>query len=282
MEKLQHRIYRNWISLKTLMCFFSETLTYWPFAIWIRFWFTKHGAPYYEDDYPHIFVRTKNWLEKIVDGHMLFTCISKHQYEPAGFEIHRRYVVVDVGAHIGSFALLAATHGNRVVACEPSPDNFAMFLKNIRHNKIQNITALPICITGANGEREFFLDKQNKARNGIYGKVNGNSIKVRSLTLDELLKTENITHVDFLKVDCEGAEYEIFENTTENTFSKISRIAMEYHIPPYFGLDKNKHNISNIIKKFHSNGFSVRIEPENKLRGLIFASRISQQKKENA
>lgn len=271
METFRHSLYRFWISIATLIDFFCKSLVRWPFSVWLFFWFSKKGAPYHVPNTPDIAVRTDSFINKVIDSHTVFTCIIERQYEPNGFEIRPGDTVVDVGAHIGSFALLASARCARVIACEPSPSNFRMLSENIACNHVENITALQMCVAGASGTRELFLDTHNAARNGLYGV--GYSVSVLAITLTELFKQHTITQCDFLKIDCEGAEYEIIESALPKTLAQIKKIAMEYHLPPYFGLDKTKHSIASLVQKLESAGFSVTIIPENKLRGLLFARR---------
>lgn len=274
METLPHRLYRHWISWKTLIGFFFASFRYWPLDAWRRFWFTREGALPLHPDAPRIGIRMDSFREKVIDGHMIFSCITERQYEPAGFAINAGDTVVDIGAHIGSFVLSAAARGARVIACEPSPRNFKMLTENIAQNNISSVTALPVCIAGENGERTLFLDERNAARNGLYG--TGAGVSVHALTLVELFNRHNIAQCDFLKMDCEGAEYEIFEKTSPEILARIERIAMEYHLPPFFGLTPERASFSALVYMFESAGFSVRLVPENRLRGLLFATRAKQ------
>ena len=49
------------------------------------------------------------------------------------------------------------------------------------------------------------------------------------MTLEEMMKIFNIEKIDFLKCDIEGVEYDLFKNLSEETLSKIDRIAIETH-----------------------------------------------------
>ena len=224
METFHQSLYRKWISVATLIGFFYASFVRWPFLPWLNFWFSKKGALYRENEAPRISVRAHSYISKIIDSHMAFTCIAERQYEPDGYAIQNGDVVVDIGAHIGSFALLAHAREARVIACEPSPENYRVLSQNIMHNNAHNITALQICVAGKDGVRELFLDGQNAARNGLYGA--GHSISVPALSLATLFKLQNITQCDFLKVDCEGAEYEIIEMIPLEMFARINKIAM--------------------------------------------------------
>ena len=271
METLRHRLYRRYISLATLIDFFFRSLVHWPPKTWAAFWFSKHGLPHRELGAPDIAVRTDTFLNKIIDSHMAFTCIALRQYEQNGFALRAGDTVVDIGGHIGSFALHAEAQGARVVSCEPSPKNFRMLCENMARNNACAVTALPVCVAVENGMRALFLDKSNAARNGLYDCNGAESVSVEAVTLEELFARQQITHCNFLKMDCEGAEYEIIETVALDTLARIEKIAMEYHLPPYFGLDAHKHHITALTEKLSRAGFAIEIVPENALRGLIFA-----------
>src|SRR5438445_13762141 len=63
------------------------------------------------------------------------------------FRVKPGDVVVDVGAHIGRYTLMAARYASRVVAVEPEPSNFFALLSNIRFNSYSNVTALCVALS---------------------------------------------------------------------------------------------------------------------------------------
>ena len=79
---------------------------------------------------------------------------------------------------------------------------------------------------------------------------------VDCMDLNDILEINNIAKVDFLKIDVEGAEYEIIFNCNDNTLKKIRRIAMEYH-------EIDSYNPNDLVKFLTGKGFSTRVSGHN-------------------
>ncbi len=87
-----------------------------------------------------------------------------------------------------------------------------------------------------------------------------------AISLDDALM--EVPCVDFLKMDCEGAEFEIFSNVHSSTMSKIKRIVLEYH--RFLETD----DVQNLISILENEGFLVKVKPGQDVPlGLIFAIR---------
>ena len=72
--------------------------------------------------------------------------------------------------------------------------------------------------------------------------------------MTEILNSNQIEACDFLKIDCEGAEYEILQGTPKTFFKRIRRIAMEYH-------NNELHNFREIVSLLRDAEYTVRTEP---------------------
>ena len=145
--------------------------------------------------------------------------------------ISEKSSIIDIGAHIGAFSILAAkmTSNGKIFSYEPDRENFAMLDKNIKINHLEKrITAFQLGVGKKRGEAEFYLDKKNSGMHSFYNKK-GKLIKIKTITLADVFKSNKVKKCDFLKMDCEGAEYEIFYSTPRECFRKIKYIAMEYH-----------------------------------------------------
>jgi FkbM family methyltransferase len=171
--------------------------------------------------------------------------------------VNSELVVIDIGAHIGSFSLLAATKLNaRVFAFEPDPKNFRLFLENIRANNLEDkITAFNLAVVGKKRRKvRINLDIVNPGENSVFPSKKGRGggwIETETISLEAVFRKNKITHCDFLKADCEGSEYEIFEFSPESIWKKVDQLVMEYH---------EGGDIQNIKQRLEKTGFTVRLE----------------------
>jgi len=178
-------------------------------------------------------------------------------YNPKGFEIKAGDIVVDVGGHIGIFSLLASrfAKNGQIITVEPFPSTFRILQENIRKNKIKNVLLVNKAISNKKGVKDLFLEGESTVGVTFFKDAleNDNLKKesVKTITLEELMKECGIDHIDFLKMDCEGAEYEILFSCSPTILNKIGKISMEYH-----NLDESN-NVSHLKKFLEGNGFNV-------------------------
>jgi FkbM family methyltransferase len=122
-------------------------------------------------------------------------------------------VVVDVGANTGIYSIKAAHHlagKGVVIAVEPFPDVLAVLYKSIHANSFHNVRLRNFCA----GERtttgslwmnsgkphEFSLMQHDHTAKALSSLI---------VALDDLFVWENLTRLDYLKIDAEGAENEV-------------------------------------------------------------------------
>jgi hypothetical protein len=89
----------------------------------------------------------------------------------------------------------------------------------------------------------------------MYDELEGSKkITCKSVNLNSYILNNNIEKIDYLKIDCEGAEYEIIESLDENYLNNnIKKICIEYHL--------NKDGkINSIINKLNKCGFTINFE----------------------
>lgn len=148
-------------------------------------------------------------------------------YDRPPFRLPHDGVVVDVGANIGVFSLYAAAKGNQVYSYEPVRQNYENLKQNIKQNQLDNVYPIEKALAGSEGNRTLYLDIGSSSRHSFYGQ--GEPIKVDCTTLPKAFEANSIEKCDFLKIDCEGAEYEILQSLDSNFLRKIQTVCLEYH-----------------------------------------------------
>ena len=123
-------------------------------------------------------------------------------------------VFVDVGANIGYYTLLAAQRvgpKGKVFAYEPNPENFALLKDNIELNQLHNVHSFPWALYDDDKEGALYLSASNYGDHRIYdtGKAHTADRARQPIALvhggQHLGKLTQ--HIDFLKIDTQGAEY---------------------------------------------------------------------------
>lgn len=190
-----------------------------------------------------------------------------HIYTPPGFEIKDGDTIIDIGAHVGIFSIFAAMSGQdiKVYSFEPAPENIQIFERNISLNKIKNIQFFNAAVASESGEREFLLFSENASGHNFASlgeKGNSDSkIIIKTITLNDFLNEKSIAKINLLKINCEGAEYEILFNCPYEVFKKVEKISIQCH-----DMDKSK-NINKMKLFLEEIGFDVfiKIRPHNML-----------------
>jgi len=177
--------------------------------------------------------------------------------------------VVDIGAHVGTFAVWAGRRnpGARIVAVEPSPIAASYLRRNVEASNLANVRVVEAAAAADNRGRKLFA-RGVLAMNTLYVPEGGaTGAVVQSLTLDDIFDRFAIDHCAFLKLDCEGAEYEILFSASTGLLERVSFIAMEYHrgLAPY-----EEGAMADFLR---SRGFAVTVEaPEDEEGGYLYAA----------
>jgi FkbM family methyltransferase len=152
-------------------------------------------------------------------------------------------VVIDIGAHIGAFSLLATSLSREalVYAYEPNVDNFRLLQRNIELNEgghANRIRPRRAAVWSHPGRGKLFLSPASSEGHSFYPLGSGPAEEVDCVTLSAILDSEGVDTCDFLKIDCEGAEYEILASTPSAHLHRIKRMSIECHdVPGRSGTD---------------------------------------------
>jgi len=135
------------------------------------------------------------------------TCLFKELVEEG-------QTVVDLGAHVGYFTLLAAARvgkTGKVFAFEPEPPIYSLLVKNVEVNGYENVIPVKKAVSNETGVTKLFLPKTECGGSTIFNpKGGGKSVPVDVVTLDEFFRDRE-TPIHLVKMDIEGAEMAALE-----------------------------------------------------------------------
>jgi hypothetical protein len=158
------------------------------------------------------------YVRTLMDIWTVKEVVIDHDYERYR-KIKRGDVVVDVGGGIGDFAILAARKAKRVYVFECDADRIELIMMNSALHGVQNVKLIPKACA----------------------------------SFKQLWSVVEEKRIDFLKVDCEGCEYELFKSDAD--LSQIKYIAMEVHKNAMLSLN-SYHNLLTLLIK---SGYSLKL-----------------------
>jgi FkbM family methyltransferase len=154
--------------------------------------------------------------------------IKEHTFIDKGFS-ENKAVIVDLGACLGEFTKEFKEKFNGVknsVLVEANPTNFNLIEES------ENVTKINKFISTVKGGYEKFLEDPKSPYNGtsLFNYFeNPIEHKIERITLDEIIENYGLVRIDILKIDIEGAEYELLENLSPKVFDAVDQITVEFH-----------------------------------------------------
>ncbi len=187
------------------------------------------------------------------------------------YKLNSSHTVMDIGAHIGTFSMLTARMLNkgRVFSYEPCSETYDFLKNNIMQNGLDNVQFSKIAIAGKTGITKLFFDTEHgNWGHTITKAISEHGEEVSTCSLNNIFENEKITKCNFIKFNCEGAEFDIILNSSENTLDRIQCMLILYHE------DLNeKSNSEDLVAFLKKNKFrtKVRNRTSSPNRGWIIA-----------
>jgi len=191
----------------------------------------------------------------------------------------QRPIIVDIGANVGYFSMLALAlrPDCRVHSFEPLPANFRLLAEHHRENPAHSPrwTLHQKAVVGTElAEIQIHCDTPDQPTSVAslspeWMSRNTQAVTVPAITLDQIVRSHHFDTVDLLKLDCEGAEYDILFNTPADTLHRIATLAIETHNAPNL-----PGNHEQLIEFLNAHGFHTKSQQwETKDLHIVWAKR---------
>jgi FkbM family methyltransferase len=160
--------------------------------------------------------------------------------------LKKKMTVVDVGANIGYYTLLAAKRVARVIAIEPDGDCFEILKMNVEKNNLKNVVLIKTA-AGSRKEKRGLIKDRNNMGNSHIGGENGDVVLVDSL--DNILINEQ--QIGLLKIDVQGWEPQVILGAKKILKRDRPEMFLEYSPIDYLKNNLDEKEMMNFLRKIY-------------------------------
>jgi FkbM family methyltransferase len=178
------------------------------------------------------------------------------------YRIKPDHIIVDIGAHIGCFSLLAAgkATAGKIYSFEPGAETYQVLEKNVQTNNLTNIKIFRLAVAAKDGTASLYHDTiTGNWGHTITKAISAESETVNCVTPGSFIESENIQRIDFIKFNCEGAEYGILLNTPTAILQRVRCMIILYH-----GYLEESFSKEQLAKYLSKTGFHIHYRYKNK------------------
>lgn len=204
-------------------------------------------------------------LEDNFWGHIFEEVYKTHLFDSVLPKAKEGTVAIDVGANVGIVSHYFSSKFEKVYSIEPSTRHYDVLKYMLDYNEIKNVFPQKFALSAKDGESDFYL-YSNRTMDSLYGNIAVNNQtglvqtgteKVTLKRIDTFMEEQKIEHVDLLKLDCEGVEFEILGGEGFAKIApKIDTLVAEVH--SFSGRNPNQ-----LIDSLKINGFQVQVVPHD-------------------
>jgi len=173
--------------------------------------------------------------------------------------------ILDAGAHAGFFCLYcrALNPKVKIIALEPEENNLKLLEKHLKENRTKGVQVVAGALASETGDRELTIS--DDSHNHYLSSESESGVLVRAFSLSDLGRTQKVQRFALIKMDIEGAEFEVFNNLKSEDYHLFKSVILEYH-------NSRSNDYKEIEIKLRENGFGVQIFPSkfDKTMGFIF------------
>jgi FkbM family methyltransferase len=176
----------------------------------------KNGGQFFINDFMSLYIYNEIFIE--------------HCYDYPSIP-GKNPVIIDIGANTGLFALrMKQLYPAATLYCyEPFPSNFAQLSENIEASNLNDVTIVPKGVGGNSRTEHLYINNKNLGGHSLFASEahSNDSVEIAISGIEEVLNYTGNESVDLIKMDCEGAEYEILKAITPEMVKRIKVIIFE-------------------------------------------------------
>ena len=185
--------------------------------------------------------------------------LEQYRCERGGIGVKPADVVIDGGGCWGDTALYFALKAVRVFCFECMPSNLKIIQENLALNPslAGKINVVQKALWSRSGEKFIFEDSGAGSRRSS----DGRGVEVETQTVDDLVSTNSLQRVDFIKMDIEGSEPEALKGAERTIREHRPQLAISiYHDVGHFGSIPNWIADLNLGYRFYLDHFTIHQE----------------------
>jgi FkbM family methyltransferase len=182
------------------------------------FWIKREGTK----------VPPRDLLRYLLAEHLWMSAVSPREGVKPGD------IVLDCGAHVGTFTNEAIRRGaSRVICVEPEPDNAYCLRKNFADEIASGrVVVVEKGVWSSTGTLDLSLSSVNSGMHSFVQAGKGGNLRLHVITIDNLVAELGLPRVDYIKMDIEGAEREALRGGLKTIHTYRPQMMLEmYHLP---------------------------------------------------
>lgn len=176
----------------------------------------KEGGTFIVKDFMTLYIYNEIFVEK--------------SYDYPSLKIENP-LIIDIGANTGLFSLRMKElyPKSRIYCYEPFRNNFEQLSRNIQLSNLKEVEMIEKGVGGTTRTEKLFLNKSNLGGHSLYEQEARSSeyVSIEIIGIQDLMNTLSSGRIHLMKMDCEGAEYEIIKAINQELASKIEIILFE-------------------------------------------------------
>ena len=136
-------------------------------------------------------------------------------------------IILDIGGNIGLFSIHVSPYAEKIITLEPTPSHYKLLTKLTSNFK--NIHPMKLALSNKSGTERFYTCEANSTMNSLLTRGH-KYFDVNSISLEDLIKNNNLKKINFAKIDIEGSEViALNEEVIKFISDKIDKVLIEFH-----------------------------------------------------